>query len=640
MPKVLVFLPDGGKKETDLKTEAKISEIISKADKTLAKEALAAKVNGIPTDLSSVISSDSKIELLLATSKEGLDILRHSTSHVMAQAVSELFPGTKFGIGPSIEDGFYYDFDLPAGQKLTPEDLPKIEKRMREIINKDLPFERLEMTKDVAIDLMKKEGEKYKVELLEGFPEETVSLYREGDFVDLCRGPHIRSTSQIKAFKLLSIAGAYWRGDEKREMLQRIYGTVFPTEEELKDHLHKLEEAERRDHRKLGKQLDLFSIYEEAGSGLIYYHPKGAMLKSVLEDFLKREHIKRGYEFVSIPHIAKIDLFKISGHTDYYKEFMYFMKVDEQEFVVKPMNCPGHILIFKRKIRSYKDLPIRYFELGTVYRYEKSGVLHGLLRVRGFTQDDAHIFCLEEQLQKEINSVIDFAFDMMKVFGFEYEIDLSTRPENYVGSDANWEHATDALKCALEERGEKYKIDEGAGVFYGPKIDIKMKDAIGRLWQGPTIQVDFNLPERFDLTYIGTDGEKKRPVMIHRVVLGSLERFIGTLIEHYAGAFPVWLAPTQTMILPIADRHHDYSYSIKEKLMDKEIRVEVDSRREKIGLKIRDAELQKIPYMLVIGDKEESAKTVSVRSRAEGDMGSINLDDFYKKLEEKIRGKS
>ena len=640
MPKVLVFLPDGGKKEIDLKTEAKISDILSKADKTFAKEALAARVDGVLSDLSKVIASDCKIEIVTATSKEGLDILRHSTSHVMAQAVSELFPGTKFGIGPSIEDGFYYDFDLPAGQKLTPEDLPKIEKRMREIINKDLPFERLEMTKEVAIDLMKKEWEKYKIELLEGFPKETVTLYREGDFVDLCRGPHIANTSHIKAFKLLSIAGAYWRGDEKREMLQRIYGTVFPTEEELQDHLHKLEEAEKRDHRKLGKQLDLFSIYEEAGAGLIYYHPKGAMLKSVLEDFLKREHIKRGYELVSIPHIAKIDLFKTSGHTDYYKEFMYFMKVDEQEFVVKPMNCPGHILIFKRKMRSYKDLPIRYFELGTVYRYEKSGVLHGLLRVRGFTQDDAHIFCLEEQLQKEINSVIDFAFDMMKVFGFEYEIDLSTRPEKYVGSDANWEHATAALKRALEERGEKYKIDEGAGVFYGPKIDIKMKDAIGRLWQGPTIQVDFNLPERFDLTYIGADGEKKRPVMIHRVVLGSLERFIGCLIEHYAGAFPVWLAPTQAMILPIADRHFDYSCSVKEKLMGKEIRVKVDSRREKIGLKIRDAELQKIPYMLVIGDKEESAKTVSVRSRVEGDMGSMGLDDFFKKLEEKIRGKS
>lgn len=638
MPRVIVSRQDGSKKEIDFKAPSTISQIFSKADKTLTKTALAAKVDGIPLDLSRIITSNCSIEPILPNSPEGLDILRHSTSHVMAEAVALLFPGTKFGIGPSIEDGFYYDFEI--SKKLTPSDIPKIEKKMKEIIKKDLPFERLEMTKEVAIDLMEKEGEKYKIELLESFPDKNVTLYRQGSFVDLCRGPHIPRTSYIKAFKILSLAGAYWRGDETREMLQRIYGTAFPTEAELKDYLHKLEEAEKRDHRKLGKSLDLYSVYEEAGSGFIYYHPKGAMLKSILEDFLKRAHIRRGYEFVSIPHLAKINLFKASGHTEYYREYMYFMEADEQEFVVKPMNCPGHILIFKRKIISYRDLPIRYFELGTVYRHEKSGVLHGLLRVRGFTQDDAHIFCTEEQLHDEINKVIDFAFGMMKVFGFEYEIDLSTRPEEYVGSDANWEHATAALKKALEGRGEKYKIEEGAGVFYGPKIDIKMKDALGRLWQGPTIQVDFNLPERFDLTYIGADGGKHRPVMIHRVVLGSLERFIGTLIEHYAGAFPTWLAPIQIILLPIADRHLDYARSVKEKLMDKNLRVEIDSRREKIGLKIREAELQKVPYMIILGDKEAEAQTLSVRSRSAGDLGSSNLPDFLEKIQIEIEKKS
>jgi len=567
-----------------------------------------------------------------------LEILRHSTSHVMAEAVKELFPDVLLAIGPSIETGFYYDFDMP--HKLTEEDLPKIEEKMREISGRDEKFERQEISRAEAIKRMKKAGEIYKVEILNEIPEDKVTLYKNGNFIDLCRGPHIKSTKEIKAFKLLSIAGAYWRGSEKNKMLQRIYGTAFETQKELDAHLKFLEEAERRDHRKLGKQLDLFNIFqEEAGAGLVYYYPKGAVLRETIENFLKDEHRKRGYETVIIPHIAKADLWHRSGHFEYYSEFMYSMKIEEQDYVVKPMNCPGHILIFKRKLRSYRDLPIRYFELGTVYRHEKSGVLHGLLRVRGFTQDDAHIFCTHKQLKDEIIKVIDFAFDMMKVFGFEYEINLSTRPEKFVGTKENWEHATDALINALKSKGETYKIDEGAGVFYGPKIDIKLKDAIGRLWQGPTIQVDFNLPERFDLTYTGEDGKEHRPAMIHRVVLGSMERFIGALIEHYAGAFPVWLSPVQVTVLPIADRHLEYAKKVKDELFEGGIRVEIDDRREKIGHKIREAEMQKTPYMMILGDKEMESNSVSVRARHKGDLGAAKLDEFISSIKEEIASK-
>ena len=567
-----------------------------------------------------------------------LEILRHSTSHVMAEAVKELFPDVLLAIGPSIETGFYYDFDMP--HKLTEEDLPKIEEKMKEIVKRDEKFERQEISKAEAIKQMRGAGEIYKVELLNEIPDDKVSIYKNGKFIDLCRGPHIRSTKEIKAFKLLSIAGAYWRGSEKNKMLQRIYGTAFESQKELDAHLKLLEEAERRDHRKLGKQLDLFNIFqEEAGAGLVYYYPKGAVLRETIENFLRSEHRKRGYETVIIPHIAKAELWHTSGHSAYYRENMYFLKVDEQDYVIKPMNCPGHILIFKRKLRSYRDLPIRYFELGTVYRHEKSGVLHGLLRVRGFTQDDAHIFCTHEQLKDEIIKVIDFAFDMMKVFGFEYEINLSTRPEKFVGTKENWEHATEALINALKSKGEKYEIDEGAGVFYGPKIDIKLKDAIGRLWQGPTIQVDFQLPERFDLAYTGEDGKEHRPAMIHRVVLGSIERFIGALIEHYAGAFPVWLSPVQVVILPIADRHFDYANKVKEELFEDGIRVEIDDRREKIGLKIREAEMQKTPYMMIIGDKEMSSNTVSLRARHKGDVGATKLEDFISAIKEEMSGK-
>ncbi|MBI5699058.1 threonine--tRNA ligase [Candidatus Saganbacteria bacterium] len=569
-----------------------------------------------------------------------LNTLRHSASHILAAAVQELYPGARLGIGPAIEDGFYYDFDIP-NVTLTSEDLPRIEEKMREIVKKNEPFERQELKKEEALKLFEKENEKFKVELIKDIPDEKVSIYKTGKFTDLCRGPHIGSTGEIKAFKLLTVAGAYWRGVESNPMLTRIYGTAFPTEEELKTHITKLEEALKRDHRKLGRELDLFNIYhEEAGPGLVYYHPRGARLRLLIEDFLRKEHLLRGYQFVMIPHIARGSLWNTSGHSGYYRENMYYLEIDKQEYVLKPMNCPGHILIYKNKLHSYRDLPVRFFELGTVYRYERSGVLHGLLRVRGFTQDDAHIFCTPEQLQEEISKVIDFAFEMLKTFGFEWEVDLSTRPEKYAGAEENWKHATDALVEALKQKGIEYKVDEGAGVFYGPKIDVKMKDALGRPWQGPTIQVDFNLPERFDLNYIAEDGSKKRPVMIHRVVLGSMERFLGALIENYGGAFPLWIAPVQVMILPIADRHAAYAQTVADQLLSQDIRVETDNRREKINLKIREAQMQKIPYMLIVGDKEEQQKAVAVRSRSEGDLGISDLNTFLEKLKKECYNKS
>lgn len=560
------------------------------------------------------------------TNDAQLETLRHSASHVMAQAVQELFPGVKLGIGPAIEEGFYYDFDLP--EKLTPEDLIKIETKMHEIIKAKHKFERIEMDKQKAIELFEERGEKYKVEILHEIEGEQVSLYKSGNFVDLCRGPHIEHTGHIKAFQLLSIAGAYWHGLETNPMMQRIYGTAFLSQEELETHLKKLEEAKKRDHRKLGRELDLFSIHEEAGAGFVYYHPKGAVLKGLIEDFLRKENQKRGYEFVSIPHIAKIDLWNTSGHTNYYRENMYFMQIDEQDYVVKPMNCPGHILIFKRKTRSYRDLPIRYFELGTVYRYEKSGVLHGLLRVRGFTQDDAHIFCREDQLENEIIQVLDFIAYVMRIFGFEYKINLSTRPEKYAGTLENWEHATSTLQKTLQDRNLPFEIDHGAGVFYGPKIDIKLKDCLGREWQGPTVQVDFNLPQRFNLAYINEEGKEKVPVMVHRAILGSLERFMGALIEQYGGAFPTWLAPVQAIILPISEKYLEYSRQVEKELKEHGLRVEIDLRGEKIGAKIRNAQMQKIPYMLIVGEKEQSSGTISIRERTKGDLGAKKITDF------------
>ena len=569
-----------------------------------------------------------------------LEKIRHSASHILAAAVQKLYPQAKLGIGPAIDDGFYYDFDIP-NVTLSADDLIILEKEMAKTISAHLPFERSDMSKEEAVSFFQNRGEKYKAELAQEIPGDTVSIYKTGDFIDLCKGPHVEFSDEVKAFKLLSVAGAYWRGEEKNPMLQRIYGTAFATQEELVAYTTRLEEAAKRDHRKIGKELDLFSIYnEEAGAGLVYYHPKGARLRMLIEDFLKAEHLKRGYQFVMTPHIAKVNLWETSGHADYYRENMYFLNIDEQEYVLKPMNCPGHVLIYKSKLRSYKELPIKFFELGNVYRYERSGVLHGLLRVRGFTQDDAHIFTTIENLEDEILKVIDFAFDMLKTFGFECEVFLSTKPDKYVGSDDNWEKATNALSKAMDKKGVKYSIDDGAGVFYGPKIDVKMKDAIGRLWQGPTIQVDFNLPERFDLSYIAEDGTKKQPIMIHRVVLGGMERFLGALIENYAGAFPLWIAPTQVTLIPIAERHTEYAENIKNLLEEKGIRVEVDLRREKINLKIRDAQLQKIPYMGVIGDKEIESNSLAVRARKDGDLGFFTIDDFVTKLLAELKAKA
>lgn len=570
---------------------------------------------------------------------ENLDTYRHSTAHIMAQAVCELYPKTKLGIGPAIEDGFYYDFDFPA--PISSEELSSIESKMQEIINANLPFEKKVVSKDEAKKFFQQKGEIYKVELIDEIADTEVTFYQQGNFIDLCRGPHITRTGLIKAFKLISIAGAYWRGNEKNPMLTRIYGTCFEKKEELDNYLFKLEETKKRDHRKLGKELKIFDIYDEVGSGLIYYHPKGAIIREEICAFLRKEHAKRNYLEVVTPHIAKIDLWQTSGHCEFYKENMYFMEVEDQPYVLKPMNCPGHILIYKSQTRSYKELPIRYFELGTVYRYERSGVLHGLLRVRGFTQDDAHIFCRPEQLKDEICSVIDFASAMLTTFGFkEYDVYLSTRPEKYVGTESLWEEATFALATALKNKGLNYTIDEGEGVFYGPKIDIKLKDAIGRAWQGPTIQVDFNLPQRFNVTYVGSDSNEYQPVMIHRVVLGSMERFLGALIEHYAGAFPVWLSPIQVIIIPIADRHIHYAEQIKDQLLTDGIRVKLDERNEKVGFKIREAEsLHKVPYMLVIGDKEVEKEMVSVRQRAKGDLGQLPLKEFAYNLIKEIKEK-
>lgn len=558
----------------------------------------------------------------------------------MAQAVTELYPGVKVAIGPSIADGFYYDFDKP--EPFIPEDLEKIEERMRAIIKSNLPFTKEDWDKEKALEYFKQIDEKYKLELIENIPDAQVSIYKTGDgFLDLCRGPHIESTGQIKAFKLLSIAGAYWRGDERKAMLQRIYGTCFASKDELKDYLKRLEEAKKRDHRKLGPELGFFEMSPVMGAGLVLYHPKGALVRTLIEDYEKKEHAKRGYQMIISPHVLKSDIWVRSGHYDYYKDNMYIFDIEGQEYAIKPMNCPGHILVYESKIRSYRDLPLRYFELGTVYRHEKSGVLHGLLRVRGFTQDDAHIFCTEEQLKDEIKGIIDFVADTMKVFGFnEWHIELSTRPEKSIGSDEGWDLATTALSDSLKEKNLEFDINEGDGAFYGPKIDIKLKDAIGREWQCATIQCDFALSERFDLSYIGSDGKQKRPIMLHRVLLGSLERFMGALIEHYAGALPVWLSPVQVEIIPVTDKHHDYVKELKKKFDDAEIRNEIDLRSEKVGYKIREAVKQKVPYLLVIGDEEVSAEKISVRferGEKKGQVESaVSIDDFIKKIKEEV----
>ncbi len=557
--------------------------------------------------------------------EQKLEILRHSTAHVMAEAVQSIFPDAKFGIGPAIESGFYYDFDLP--RSLNPEDLKIIESKMNEIIAQNLPFIKQEVTKEEARRLFA--AQPYKLELIDEIQDEKVSLYQQGSFVDLCRGPHLGSTGEIKAFKLVSIAGAYWRGDEHRPMLQRIYGVAFDTKEALEEELKRVDEAARRDHRKLGKELDLFSIHEEAGPGLVHWHPKGAVIRRVIEDFWREEHIKRGYDMVYTPHIAKLDLWKTSGHWEFYRDYLYSpMEVEGQEYIIKPMNCLSHILIYKTKRHSYRELPLRYAELGTVYRYERSGVLHGLSRVRGFTQDDAHIFCRFDQLKDEVLGVLDLARFMIETFGFtNYQILLSTRPERYAGTIQIWEEATEILKQALTQLGLAYDIEQGEGVFYGPKIDIKFG-----VWQGPTIQVDFNLPQRFNVTYIGEDGKEHPVAMIHRTVLGSLERFLASLIEHYGGAFPLWLAPLQVVIIPIADRHLDYAYKLEAELKSEGVRVKVDARSERVNFKIRQAQLDKIPYMLVVGDKEMATATISIRLRSGEQLASQSLACFKKTI--------
>lgn len=636
MKNIKVTLPDGSERNYPAGTTlTKVAEGISLR---LARESLAAKVDGQLVDMGRPLERDAHVQFLTFEDEEGRQVYRHSTAHVMAQAVQKLFPGVKLAIGPAIADGFYYDFDTV--EPFTPEDLEKIEKEMEAIIKEDLPFERYELSRTEALDAFRKSGQDYKVELIEDLPADVpLSCYRQGDFVDLCMGPHVPSTGSLKAVKLMSVAGAYWRGSEKNKMLQRIYGTSFPKKSLLDEYLTRIEEAKRRDHRKLGAELDLFSLQDE-GPGFPFFHPKGMILRNELEKFWREEHKKRGYHEVRTPIILNRFLWEQSGHWDHYRENMYFTVIDEGDYAVKPMNCPGGILIYKSRLHSYRELPIRMGELGLVHRHELSGALHGLMRVRCFTQDDAHIFMLPSQVKDEIIGVINLEDDFYRVFGFPYHVELSTKPENAMGSDEVWEMATGALRDALETRGLDYKVNEGDGAFYGPKIDFHLKDSLGRTWQCGTIQLDFVMPETFDLTYVGEDGQKHRPVMIHRTIFGSLERFIGILTEHFAGAFPAWLAPVQVRVIPITDRHAEYARKVADSLDLKGIRVEIDSRNEKINYKIREAQAQKIPYMLVVGDKEAENGTVAVRQRAKGDLGAMPLSVFGEKLLEEINTKA
>ncbi|OHB33114.1 MAG: threonine--tRNA ligase [Desulfuromonadaceae bacterium GWC2_58_13] len=633
MSQVRVTLPDGSVKEFELgSTPWDVARSISEG---LARQSVAACLNGRKVDLSTPIVEDCHIELITLNSPAGLDLYRHSTAHLMAHAVKSLYgDDVQVTIGPSIENGFYYDF-YSTKQTFSPEMFDVIEKKMEELATADLPIVRQEMSREDAIALFREMGELYKVQLIEDLPpNETISLYRQGDFVDLCRGPHLPTTKLIKAFKLTGVAGAYWRGSEKNAMLQRIYATAFPDKKELKAYLAKLEEARKRDHRKLGRELDLFSFSEEAGAGLVIWHPKGALLRTLLEDFERREHLKRGYDIVMGPQILRTELWKTSGHYENYRENMYFTEIDEQSYGIKPMNCLAHMLIYKSKMRSYRDLPLRFFELGTVHRHEKSGVLHGLLRVRGFTQDDAHILCSPEQLDAEIKGVLGFVRDVMGIFGFEYEMEISTRPEKSIGSDADWERATKALMAALEDSGLPFEINEGDGAFYGPKIDIKLKDALDRKWQCATIQCDFTLPERFDLTYVGSDGEKHRPVMLHRVILGAIERFVGVLIEHFAGNFPLWISPVQAVIINVTDNQAEYVGQVYEKLLAGGVRVKKDLRNEKLGFKIREAQMEKIPYMLVVGDREVEGGLVAPRDRTGKTLDPMTPEQFVRFIQD------
>lgn len=587
------------------------------------RDILAAKVDGAVVDLSRPLSGNSVIEPLRFDSGEGREVYRHSSTHIMAQAVKELFPSAQLTIGPALEDSFYYDFAFE--RPFTPEDLERIEERVSEIIKRNLPITRREFSKQDAIDFFKARGEHYKVELIQGFPDgESITAYTQGDFVDLCRGPHLPNTGAIGAIKLLNTAGAYWRGDERNPMLQRIYGTSFPTKAEVDAYLARLEEIKRRDHRKVGKELDLISIQDEIGPGLVLWHPKGATVRLLIENFWREQHIRDGYQLVYSPHTARLDLWKTSGHLEYYRENMFpSMKLEGSEYQLKPMNCPYHIMIYQSHLRSYRDLPVRYGELGTVYRYERTGVLHGLMRVRGFTQDDAHLFCRPDQMEHEVSRVLDFTFFVLQTFGFhQFEVFLSTRPKESVGGDEHWTLATSALEAALKSRQISFHLDPGGGAFYGPKIDIKIKDALGRSWQCSTVQVDFNNPERFELSYIGEDGKAHRPIMIHRALMGSIERFFGILIEHYGGAFPTWLAPVQAVVMNITDHQQDYVASVVAQLKAAGFRAEADLRNEKIGFKIREAEKAKIPFMLVAGNREMQDGTLSVRGRSGSNVGT------------------
>ncbi len=615
-------------------------EVAEKIGARLSKDALAIKLDGQLRDLTIPVDHNAAIEIVTFKAPEGHEVYWHSTSHLMAHAVKHLFPQAKLAIGPSIEEGFYYDFDLE--RPLTPDDLVKIEKKMAELAKAATPVMRRNISKADALSFFQKMGETYKVELINELPDDAITVYEQGDFSDLCRGPHVPNTAKIKAFKLLSIAGAYWRGNEKNKMLQRIYGISFPAKDELDAYLTRLEEIKRRDHRKLGKDLDLFSLSDNVGGGLVLWHPRGALIRKTIEDFWRDEHQKNGYDFVFSPHVGRATLWETSGHLGFYRENMYSsMEVEGQEFYVKPMNCPFHIEIYKSKLRSYRELPIRYAELGTVYRFERSGVLHGLLRVRGFTQDDAHIYVAPEEMEQEVIRVLDFVVKMLRTFGFDdFKAYVATRPEKSVGENSRWEQATQALKIAAEKAGLEYELDEGGGAFYGPKIDIKIKDALGRLWQCSTVQFDFNMSERFDMTFIGVDNQQHRPYMIHRALLGSIERFFGMLIEHYAGAFPVWLAPVQAKVLCITDKQFDFAKDVRGQLLAAGIRAELDTRSEKIGFKIREASLEKVPYILVVGDKEVQQNAVAVRERGGKDLGAMPLADFVDKIKKKINDKS
>ena len=614
-----------------------IHELLGEVSKKLQKEALAARINGKKVDLTHPVDEDVSLDVITFDDSEGPDVYRHTASHVMAQAVKRLYDA-RLGIGPSIKDGFYYDFQFE--QPLTLEELEKIEKQMKEIVEENLPIQRIEMTRDEALEYCRQHNEDFKYELISELDEnEQISFYRQGEFMDLCTGPHLASTGQLKAFKLLSLAGAYWRGDENKPMLQRIYGTAFPKKKMLEEYLQRMEEARKRDHRKIGRELDLFSFHDE-GPGFPFYHPKGMVIRRELENFWRDEHRKAGYHEVETPIVLNRSLWEQSGHWDHYQENMYFTRIDEQDFAIKPMNCPGSMLVYKMGMHSYRDFPLRVAEMGLVHRHEKSGTLHGLMRVRSFTQDDAHIFMLPEQIEDEVEKVIDLVDHFYQVFGFKYHVELSTRPEKSMGSEAMWEKATRALETVLIKKEITFTVNEGDGAFYGPKIDFHLEDCLGRTWQCGTIQLDFQMPEKFDLTYIGPDGQKHRPAMIHRVVYGAMERFFALLIEHYAGAFPIWLAPVQVVIVPITERHQEYARAVFQRLWEEGIRVELDDRNEKVGFKIREAQVKKVPYMLVTGDKEEETNTVAVRHRQEGDLGLSALESFLHDLKEKIQVKA